>query len=321
MSRPTWVGSLSFGLVHVPVRLHPAVRSRRVRFHQLHDADGGRLQLRRVCSLDGEEVPYEHVVKGYELAPGHTVEVTLPELESFDLESSYTLELAEFIDPAEVDPVFLAEAYHLVPDRGAERPYALVVAALRQSGKAGLGRLVMHHQGHLCLVRPFGRGLSLSTLHYADELVPQDSLEELELAGALPQAQEVEMALRLVYSRAASFEPRRYHDAHRERLLAFLEKRGRAQARLPAAELPPPPPRPPQRAVPHAPERAVAPPSPEREELLATLEESIAALSRAAGRGPRAEARALPPQEGALRVRQEAARTTRSPRGTRGRKG
>jgi DNA end-binding protein Ku len=306
MSRPTWVGSLSFGPVHVPVRLYSAVSPRSVRFHQLHDADGARIQQRRVCSADGEEVAYEHVVKGYELAPGRFVSVTRGELEAFDPQSSRSIELEEFVDLADIDAVYFDTAYHLVPDKDSARPFALVVEALRQSGKAGLGRLVMHHRGRLALVRPFGRGLALSTLHYADEVVSQDSLEELNLVAAQPQAREVELALEWVRSRSAAFEPRRYHDVHRERLLAFIDKRARAQERAPAAE---------------APGRATVPAAhavPEQGDLLRALEESLAALGRSRPAPANDEGRE-PPATGALRLRPQAARTAREPEAPRSR--
>jgi DNA end-binding protein Ku len=302
MSRPVWVGSLSFGLVHVPVRLYAAVSPKQVQFHLLHDADGARIQQKRVCSADGEEVPYEHVVKGYELGPGRYVEVTRGELEAFDPRSSRTLELEEFVDLGDIDPVLFDQTYHLVPDREAERPYALVLEALRRSGKVGLGRLVMHHKGHLCLVRPFGRGLSVSTLHYADELIAQEHLEELERVGEAPSAEEVEMAMRLVSARVTNFEPRRYRDVHRERLLAFLERRARAQSRLPQAEV--------------SGARATVPAAhavPERGDLLRALEESLATLGARRPVPTDIDVHALP-VSGELRLRPEAARTVREGR-------
>lgn len=289
MSRPCWVGSLSFGLVHVPVRLYAAVEPKQVRFHQLHDADGGRLQHRRVCALDGKEVPYEHVVKGYELGPDHYVEVTRGELEAFDPKSSRTIELEDFVELKEIDPVFFEATYHLVSEVGAERQYALLVTALARSGRVGFGRLVMRHKGHLCVVRPFGRGLALSTLYHVEELVSQDTLPELSVLGQRPTEQEVEMVLRLIESQSSSFEPRRYRNTHRERLLAFLERRARAQAKI----VEPPPP-----SEPQAPE-AVA----ERTAAFRRIEEGIAALRRG-GR------EALPAQ-GTLRFRQQAAREVR----------
>lgn len=296
MSRPCWVGSLSFGLIHVPVRLYPAVEPRRVKFHLLHDADGGRIQQKRVCSADGEEVPYEHVVKGYELKPGHYVEVTRSELEAFDPKSSRTIELEDFVELKEIDPLFYAATYHLVPEVEAERQYALLVEALGRSGRVGIGHLVMRHKGHLCAVRPFGQGLALSTLYYADERVSQDTLPELAVLGQRPSEQEVEMVLRLIESHSTSFEPRRYHDAHRQRLLTFLERRARAQAKIAEAE--------PPLAPPQTPEAAAA-----EAELFRRIEEGIAAL-RQRGRGAaRAERRA--PAQGSLRFRAQAARELR----------
>ncbi len=296
MSRPCWVGSLSFGLVHVPVRLYAAVEPKQVRFHQLHDVDGARLQHRRVCSADGEEVPYEHVVKGYELRPDHYVEVTRGELEAFDPKSSRTIELEEFVELKEIDPVFFEATYHLVPEVGAERQYALLVTALGRSGRAGLGRLVMRHKGHLCLVRPFGRGLSLSTLYYSEEMISQDTLSELAVLGQRSSEQEVDMVLRLIESQATAFEPRRYRNTHRERLLSFLERRARAQAKIVEPALPP--------AAQQEPE-AVA----QRMEAFRSIEEGIDALRRGGSGALPAEQQ--PPAQGALRFRQQAAREVR----------
>jgi DNA end-binding protein Ku len=308
MSRSCWVGALSFGLVHLPVRLYSAVEPKQVQFHLLHDADGGRIQQKRVCSTDGEEVPYEHVVKGYELRRGQYVEVTRGELEAFDPKSSRTIELEDFVELGEIDPVFYEATYHLVPEAGAERQYALLVTGLRRSGRVGIGRLVMRHRGHLCMVRPFGRGLALTTLYYAEEMVSQDTLSELAVAGPRPAEQELEMVQRLITAQSTTFEPRRYHDTHRERLLAFLERRARAQSRIAAPE--------PARAP--AGERQE---STERTQALQRIEEGIAALRRGEHkpqRGGRAAA-----THGTLRFRALAAREARErkaggPRGSQG---
>jgi DNA end-binding protein Ku len=296
MSRSCWVGALSFGLVHLPVRLYSAVEPKKVRFHLLHDADGCRIQQKRVCSTDGEEVPYEHVVKGYEVRRGHYVEVTRGELEAFDPKSSRAIELEDFVELGEIDPVLYEATYHLVPEAGAERQYALLVTALRQAGRVGIGRLVMRHKGHLCMVRPFGRGLALTTLYYAEELVSQDTLSELAVAGPRPAEQELQMVRRLIESQSTAFEPRRYHDTHRERLLAFLERRARAQSRIAALE---------------APSAATEGPaeSPERTEALQRLEEGIAALRRGE-RKPQRGVRAAE-AHGELRFRALAAREIR----------
>jgi DNA end-binding protein Ku len=292
MSRSCWVGALSFGLVHLPVRLYSAVEPRQVQFHLLHDADGGRIQQKRVCSVDGEEVPYEHVVKGYEVRRGHYVEVTRGELEAFDPRSSRTIELEDFVDLGDIDPVFYEASYHLVPEVGAERQYGLLVTALRRSGKVGIGRLVMRHKGHLCMVRPFGRGLGLTTLYYAEEMVSQDTLSELAVTGPRPLAQELEMVQRLIESQSTTFEPRRYHDTHREHLLSFLERRARAQARIAAQE----PPR-----VAAKPRKVAA----EQKEAFSRLDEGIAALRRGEHRPPKGDAFSrLEEGSGALRQRE-----------------
>jgi len=296
MSRSCWVGALSFGLVHLPVRLYSAVEPRQVHFHLLHDADGGRIQQKRVCSRDGEEVAYEHVVKGYELRRGHFVEVTRGELEAFEPKSSRTLELEDFVDVGEIDPVYYEATYHLVPEAGAERQYTLLVTGLRRSGRVGIGRLVMRHKGHLCMVRPFGRGLALTTLYYAEELVSQDTLAELAVTGPRPAEQELEMVQRLITSQSTAFEPRRYHDTHRERLLTFLERRARAQSRTSA----------------QAPGRVAAgerEASDERKEVFARLEEGIASL-RGGERKPQRASRAAA-SHGSLRFRSLAAREAR----------
>ena len=253
MSRPVWTGALGFGHMHVPVRLYGAVSPRQVQFHLLHDADGARIQQKRVCSADGEEVPFEHVVKGYEVRPGRYVEVTRGELEAFDPVASRTVDLEDFIEMSEIDPILFDTTYHVMPGEKALRPYATLAMALRASGRAGIGRLVMHLKGHLCVVWPHGRGLVLSTLHYADELISQDSFPELSMPGPRPVETEVEAVLRAVEARTVDFEPQRYQDTHRERLLGFLERRAQKHG---VRELPPEAPSPVEPEVPRATSRA-----------------------------------------------------------------
>jgi DNA end-binding protein Ku len=205
-----------------------------VQFHLLHDVDGGRIQQKRVCSIDGEEVPFEHVVKGYELGQGRFVPLTRGELEAFEPQASRTIDIEDFIELSEIDPILFDTTYHLMPGEGASRAYATLAMALRAAGRVGIGRLVMHMKGHLCAVWPHGRGLVLSTLHYADELIPQDSFAEFSLPGPRPAQGEVEAVLDVIEARTVRFEPQRYHDTHRERLLGFIERRAqkRAEARV-----------------------------------------------------------------------------------------
>ncbi|MFY2563897.1 Ku protein [Corallococcus terminator] len=289
MSRPVWVGSLSFGLVTLPVRVHGAVVSRQVQFHLLHDADGARIQNKRVCSADGEEVPLEHVVRGYTLADGRSVTVTSGELDALEPVASRVIALESFVDPMQVDDLLVDTSYHLVPDKGAEHAHALLAAGLRESGRVGVGRWVLYQKGHLCLVRPHGRGLVLSTLHAVDEVVSQERLSELEQGESALEPGELAATLRLIEARSADFEPRSYPDVHRERVMAFLERRARAQARTRrvAPEL-----------APRETEEGASPGAPER---------GVDALL--AGRAP-------PPMEGALRLRPRmAAREVRAPKG------
>ncbi len=244
MSRPVWTGSLSFGPLHVPVKLYGAVEPKQVHFHLLHDADGARLQQKRVCSADGQEVPHAHVVKGYDMGRGRYVELTQGELEALDPQASRAIELEDFVDLASIDPLYFDTTYHLMPAEGAWRPYASVAMALRASGRVAIGRLVMYQKGHLCAVRPHGRGLVLTTLHYADELVSQDTFSELATTGPRPQEAEVASILSVMETRTTDWEPQRYHDVHRERMLAFIERRARTRGfrpepAEPTAEPPP----------------------------------------------------------------------------------
>src|SRR5512142_1921509 len=223
MARAIWSGSISFGLVNVPVKLFSAVSHKEVRFHMLHDADGARIQLKRFCSAEDVEVPYEHVVKGFEISRGRYVTVTAEELDAADPKGARTIEIQDFVDIAEIDPVFYDQTYHLVPDRGAAKAYGLLLDAMSRTGKVGVARVVLRAKQALCCVRPMRGALALSTMNYADEIVSSD---ELGLpARAPPTARELEMAERLVESLTTRFDPSRYRDEHREKVLALLEKK------------------------------------------------------------------------------------------------
>ena len=227
MARAIWSGSISFGLVNIPVKLFSAVSQKEVRFHMLHDADGARINLRRICSAEDVEVPYEHVVKGYELSRGRYVTVTAEELEAADPKGARTIDLQDFVEVAEIDPVYYDQTYHLAPDRGADKAYGLLLEAMRASGKVGIARVVLRTRQTLCCVRPMGGALALSTMNYADEIVPA---EELELPRARsPAPRELEMAERLVASLSTHFDPTRYHDEHREKVLALIERKAAGQ--------------------------------------------------------------------------------------------
>jgi DNA end-binding protein Ku len=227
MARAIWSGALSFGLVNIPVRLATAVSQKEVRFHMLHDADGGRIQLKRFCSIEGKEVPYEHIVKGYEVAKGRYVTVTREELEAFDPKATRTVEIHDFVDLSEIDPIYYESTYYLVPDKGAAKPYTLLLDAMRRSGKVAIATIVLRTKEYLSCIRPLGQALALSTMNHADEIVPEDELELPE--AARPSERELHMAEQLVESLTAPFQPEKYPDVHRERVLALVEKKAEGQ--------------------------------------------------------------------------------------------
>ncbi len=229
MPRAIWSGSVSFGLVNVPVKLVTATSPKDVRFHQLHDADGGRISQRRVCSMDGEEVDYNHIVKGYDLGGGRYVVVEPEELAAIDPEATRSIDIEEFVDLADIDPVFFERSYYLVPDARAEKPYALLVETMARTGKVALGRFVLRTKQYLVTLRARDGVLVLATMLFADEVV---GIEELELPttdATAPSERELDMAAALVESLSASFDPEKYHDDYREKVLALIDAKADGQ--------------------------------------------------------------------------------------------
>src|SRR3954471_4226285 len=177
MARPIWSGSISFGLVSVPVKLFSATSPKEVRFHMLHDKDGGRIHQKRVCSIDGEEVAWEHIVKGFEISKGRYVTVSREELEAFNPRANKAIEIEDFVDLSQIDPIFYESTYYLVPDRGATKPYALLVEAMKRTNRVGIARFVLRTKQYLAAVRAKDDALVLSTMLYDDEVVPLNTLE------------------------------------------------------------------------------------------------------------------------------------------------
>jgi DNA end-binding protein Ku len=241
MPRAIWSGAISFGLVNVPVKLYSATSPKTVRFNQLHAADGGRLRQKRVCSIDGEEVPYDQIVKGYEVAPDRYVTVTQEELDALDPRASKTIDIEEFVDLAEIDPVFYESAYHVAPATGGAKAYRLLLSAMEESGKVAIARFVLRTRQQLCALRPAGEVLTLSTMLYGDEVNSPERLDELEALGDVDaNEREVAMARQLIESLAAPFEPAKFRDAYRERVLELIERKaaGEEIAVQPTAEEP-----------------------------------------------------------------------------------
>ncbi|HVA43262.1 MAG TPA: Ku protein [Acidimicrobiales bacterium] len=228
MPRPIWSGSISFGLVNVPVKLFTAVRKKSVRFHQLHASDGARIQQRRVCSADGEEVAYEDLVKGYELYPGQYVVIDPDELDALDPEATQTIDIEDFVDLAEIDPLFYDASYYLVPDARGTKAYRLLLDAMRDTGRVGIARVVMRTKQYLCAVRPVGEALVLTTMNFADEVVTEDEMEGLPGEQEATD-RELKMAGALIDSLTTEWEPERYTDTYRERVLELIEAKSEGQ--------------------------------------------------------------------------------------------
>jgi DNA end-binding protein Ku len=229
MPRPIWSGTISFGLVSVPVKLFSATSPEEVRFHMLHDKDGGRIQQKRVCSLDGEDVAWEHIVKGFEVSKGRYVTVTREELQAFNPRANKAIEIEDFVDLSQIDPIFYESTYYLVPDRGAAKPYALLVEAMKRTNRVGIARFVLRTKQYLAAVRPMNRALAISTMLYADEVVPQEDLEGLPDAKSKPGERELKMAEQLIGSLAADFDIGKYKDDYREQVLALLERKAEGE--------------------------------------------------------------------------------------------
>jgi DNA end-binding protein Ku len=228
VARATWTGSISFGLINVPVRLYPATRSRDVRFNQLHAPDGSRIRQRRVCELEDKEVPAEEIIKGYEISKGRYVTLSDEELEAMKPESSHSVELEEFVHADEIDPMQLERSYWLGPDReSAARPFALFQRALVEEKVVGIGRIVIGTKEQLVCVRPVGDGLALTTLFYADEVTPEKDLERPE---AEVGEKELAVARQLVSSLVTEWDPEQHRDTYRDRLLEMIQAKAAGEA-------------------------------------------------------------------------------------------
>src|SRR5215211_7681783 len=222
MPRSMWSGAISFGLVNVPVKLYSAVSRKTVRFHQLNGKTGHRVAQKRVDSATGDEVNYEEIVKGYELTKDRYVVITPEELEALDPEKSRTIDIEDFVDITDIDPVYYDHPYYLVPDKGAAKAYGLLLNAMRESGRVAIARVVLRSKEQLVAIRPARDGdvLMMETMIFADEVVPKEDLDGLPEADELQVSdREIKMAQQLIESLATDFEPGRYTDSYREKVL------------------------------------------------------------------------------------------------------
>jgi DNA end-binding protein Ku len=275
MPRAIWTGAISFGLVNVPVKLYSATSPKTVRFHQVSSKTGTRIRQQRVDPSTGEEVPYEEIVKGYEVGPDRYVLISPEELEALDPKATKTVDIEEFVDLEDIDPIYYDHSYYLAPAAGGAKAYRLLLEAMREAGKVGIGRLVLRTKQQLCALRPTGDVLTLSTMLFGDEVVAPERLDELDaVEEAEATERELRMAEQLIESLSGEFEPSKYHDEYRERVLEMIERKaaGEEIAVQPPVEQP-----------------AAAP------DLMAALEASLAAVrgeeEKAPARGNGAKAR------------------------------
>ncbi len=223
MPQAIWTGSISFGLVTVPVRLVSATRSQDVRFNQLEAATGSRIRYRRVSEQTGEEVANDQIVKGYELENGHYVVLDNDELAALKPTANRMIEIEDFVDLSEIDPVYFETPYYLVPDKDAAKAYRLLSRVMEDEGKVAVGRFVLRSKEALVAIRPIDGMLCLETMRYADEVLAVD--RELVDSQPEPTERELEMAKQLVDTLAGSFDPEKYHDEYREEVLSLIERK------------------------------------------------------------------------------------------------
>ena len=225
MPRSIWTGAISFGLVNVPVKLFSAVQRKGVRFNQL-DAEGNvRIQQKRVNPVTGEEVPFERLVKGYEVAPDRYVVIEPDELEALEPRRTRTIDILDFVELADIDPIFYDHPYYLAPGAGGAKPYKLLLDAMRETGKVAIAKVVIRNKEALVAVRPAGDLLQMDTLIFADEVVPHDRIDELPDDAIETTDRELAMAKQLVESLATTWQPEQYKDEHREKVLAMIERK------------------------------------------------------------------------------------------------
>jgi DNA end-binding protein Ku len=269
MPRAIWSGAISFGLVNIPVKLYSAVSKKTVRFNQLDGKDGTRIQQKRVNPKTGDEVPYERIVKGYEISPDRYVVVKPEELESVEPRKTHMIEIEDFVEIDQIDPIFYDHPYYLAPGKGATKAYALLLKAMEESGKVGIARVVIRSKEQLVALRAQDGVLHMETMLFGDEVVSPDSLEEIPDASELEaSAREVKMAGELIASLSAEFDPSKYRDSYREQVLDLIERKAEGE------------------------EIAVQPAEEERPEvpdLMAALEASIAGAKRQGGTGDAAK--------------------------------
>jgi DNA end-binding protein Ku len=281
MARAIWSGSISFGLLNVPVKLYSAVARRGISLREIRESDGARIRHRRVAEGTDEEVPYEKITKAFEITSGNYVPIDKDEMAALAPKKTRAIEVQDFVDLGEIDPIYFDSPYYLGPADGAEKAYSLLASALQSSGKVAIARFVFRNKEHLAALRAENGVLTLTTMRFADEVVPPEELDDV-LPSEKPAVgkKEVEMAEKLIDSLTSDFDPTAYRDEYREELMALIERKAEGKEIVTPES--------------SEPEATKAP------DLMAALEESIAAVKgRSDGAAKKATAKAKKPKKAA----------------------
>jgi len=218
--RPFWNGTISFGLVNIPVGVFPATKTNELKFNFLHEKDLGKIHNERVCEKCEKKIPYEEVVRGYKFDEDRFVPLTKEDFEKVNLEAAKNISILDFVDPKEVDPMFFDQPYYLVPDKKGEKAYILLREALKERNKIGIAKIIFHTREHLAALKASGDALMLDLMHFSDEIKKP---EDLNLpTDSSVNKKELAMAEKLVESMAGHFHPEKYHDTYRENLLKLI---------------------------------------------------------------------------------------------------
>ena len=232
--RPIWSGSIQFGLVNIPVNVYSATSSERISFHWLHKKDQGRIHNKRICEIDGKEVPNDEIVKGYEYSKGEYVEVEDEDFKRIAIESTKTINISDFVKSEEIDPMFFDTPYYLAPGKAAGQTYVLLREALKSSGKVGIAKVAIRQREYLAAVRPHGSALMLDTMHFADEITNSSELN-LPSEDVKIDKRQLKVAEQLVEGLTAKFDSSKYQDTYREALLEVIDQKMKGAKVKPAA--------------------------------------------------------------------------------------
>ena len=231
MARAIWSGAISFGLVNIPVKLNSAVQRKTVRFNQLDGRDNTRIQQKRVNADTGDEVPFDQLVKGYEISPDRYVVVEPGELDALQPEKTRTIDIQDFVDLHEIDPIFYDHPYYLAPGQGAEKAYTLLLSAMEASEKVGIARVVIRSKEQLVAIRAREGILAMETMLFSDEVVaPDDVADPPDPKKAKASKKEVDMAQQLIESLTTEFDPSQYRDEYRDAVMEMIERKAEGHA-------------------------------------------------------------------------------------------